>query len=78
MVQHWRGHGEGRASHRVLDGLGRYSGGITAGEAASCFGKTNRSMLAVPSGGEDGMQARQSRRCHTPERRLVWTRGTMA
>jgi hypothetical protein len=39
---------------RVLDGVGRYSGGITVGEAAICFGTTSRSMMAVTSGGEDG------------------------
>ena len=27
----------GRASHQVLDGVGRYSGGITFGEADICF-----------------------------------------
>jgi hypothetical protein len=26
-------------------------------------------MLALPSGGEDGTQARRSRLCHTPERK---------
>jgi hypothetical protein len=35
----------------------------------SAFGQTSRSMMAVPSGGEDGMQARPSRSCHTPEPR---------
>jgi hypothetical protein len=53
----------------VLDGVGPYSGGITIGEAAICFGKTSRSMMAVRSGGEDGMQARPSRLCRTPERK---------
>jgi hypothetical protein len=53
----------------VLDGVGPYSGGIIVGEAAICFGKTSRSMMAVPSGGEDGMQARRSRLCRTPERK---------
>ena len=60
---------EGRASHPVLDGVGPYSGGIIVGEAAICFGKTSRSMMALPSGGEDGMQARRSRLCRTPERK---------
>jgi hypothetical protein len=27
----------GRASHQVLDGVGRYSGGITFGDVAICF-----------------------------------------
>jgi hypothetical protein len=26
-------------------------------------------MMALPSGGEDGTQARRSRLCHTPERK---------
>jgi hypothetical protein len=38
---------------RVLDGVGRYSGGITVGEGPICFGKSGRSMMSVPSGGED-------------------------
>ena len=53
-MHHWTGHGEGRASHRVLDGAGRYSGGITVDEAAVAFGKTSRSMMAVTSGDKDG------------------------
>jgi hypothetical protein len=61
---------EGRASHRVA---GMVLGGIPAespsAEAAICFRKSSRSMLAVSSGGEDGTQAPQSRLCHTPERK---------
>jgi hypothetical protein len=38
----------------VLDGVGRYSRGIIVGEAPIYFGKTGRSMMAVPSGDEDG------------------------
>jgi hypothetical protein len=38
----------------VLDGAGRYSGGITVDEAAVAFGKTSRSMMAVTSGDKDG------------------------
>jgi hypothetical protein len=53
----------------VLESVGRYSGGITVGEAAIYFGQTSRSMVAVSSGGEDGMPARPSRLCHTPERK---------
>jgi Family of unknown function (DUF6247) len=39
---------------RVLDGVGWYSGGIIVGEGPICFGKSGRSMMAVPSGDEDG------------------------
>jgi hypothetical protein len=60
---------EGRGVTRVLESVGRYSGGITVGEAAIYFGQTSRSMVAVSSGGEDGMPARPSRLCHTPERK---------
>jgi hypothetical protein len=41
---------QGCASHRVLDGVGRYSGGIIVGEAALYSVRTSRSMMAVPSG----------------------------
>ena len=44
----------GSCSDRVLDSVGRYFGGIIVGEAAVAFGKTGRSMMAVPSGDEDG------------------------
>ena len=69
---------EGRASHPVLDGVGPYSGGIIVGEAAVCFGKTSCSMMALPSGGEDGMQARRAGSVARLSGRLVWTRGTIA
>jgi hypothetical protein len=44
---------ESNATHHVLD-VGRYSGGITVGEAPSAIGHISHSMVAVPSGGEDG------------------------
>ena len=45
----------GRASHQVLDGVGRYSGGIIVGEASpSTSVRSSRAMMAVPSGDEDG------------------------
>jgi Family of unknown function (DUF6247) len=52
----------------VLDGVGWYSCGIIVGEAAVAFGRTSRSMLAVPSGGEDGHAGLPSGLCHTHER----------
>ena len=40
---------------RVLDGVGRYSGGITVGEVACLLSaRTSRLMMAVPSGDELG------------------------
>jgi hypothetical protein len=61
---------KGRASHRVLNGVGRYSGGITVGEAAMGFkGQDGRSMMGLTSGDEDGMEARPSTLCHTTARR---------
>jgi hypothetical protein len=68
-AQHRLGRGRVVGVTRVLESVGRYSGGITVGEAAIYFGQTSRSMVAVSSGGEDGMPARPSRLCHTPERK---------
>jgi hypothetical protein len=39
------------------------------GKRPSAFGKTSRSMMAVPSGDEDGHAGSPSRLCHTPERK---------
>ena len=47
--------------------LGRIPAESLSGKRPSAFGKTSRSMMAVRSGGEDGMQARPSRLCRTPE-----------
>ena len=51
-----------------MDGVGWYRGGITVGEVAVCFGKTSRSIMAMPSGRPGRHEARPSRLCHTPER----------
>jgi hypothetical protein len=68
-AQHRLGRGRVVGVTRVLESVGRYSCGITVGEAAIYFCQTSRSMVAVSSGGEDGMPARPSRLCHTPERK---------
>ena len=47
--------------------LSRIPAESLSGKRPSAFGKTSRSMMAVRSGGEDGMQARPSRLCRTPE-----------
>jgi hypothetical protein len=38
----------------VLDGVGRYSGGIIVGKRPSTSVRSSRAMMAVPSGDEDG------------------------
>jgi hypothetical protein len=54
---------EGRASHRVLDGVGRYSGGMTLGEAAICLGE-DQSL-------DDGQdERRRERHAGSPEQAL--------
>jgi hypothetical protein len=54
----------------VLDGVGPYSGGITVGDAAMGLrGKIGRSMMGLPSGDEDDIEARPSRLCHTTARK---------
>jgi hypothetical protein len=69
----------GRASHQVLDGVGRYSGGIIVGEALIYFGK-KQSL-------DDGRaERRRGRACRLARAdavtllsgTLVWRRGTMA
>jgi hypothetical protein len=62
----------------VLDGVGWYFGGITVGNAAVCFGKTDRSIMAIPSGGEDGMRLARADAVTLLSARLGWMRGTMA
>jgi hypothetical protein len=77
LVQHRPGRGRVMPVTRVLDGVGWYSGGIIV-EGPICFGKSGRSMMAVPSGDEDGMRLARTGSVTLLSARLVWMRGTMA
>src|SRR5512133_861919 len=59
----------GSCPSRVLDGVGRYSGGITVGEGPICFGRAVARCWPCRAAGRTGMQAHPSRRCPTPERK---------
>jgi hypothetical protein len=62
---------EGRARHPSAGWCWWYSGGIIV-EGPICFGKSGRSMMAVPSGDEDGMRLARAGSVTLLSARLVW------